>query len=466
MSIIFEQIHTPGIAQLSYLLGDDATGRAAVIDPRPDVDIYLRLARSHAVGITHIFETHIHADFMSGARELQARQPNARIYCSHEGGADGYGFPHEPVRNGDRYDFGGFVLKALHTPSHTPEHMAYVMAEEGREKTPWAVFTGDSLFVDSVGRPDLIGAEETQGLAEKLFEAMTRIYGGMDDGITVFPGHGAGSSCGPGISDLKSTTIGYERKNNPYMRIADKDTFIRKVLETAPPEPLYYKPMKKVNVKGPPVLGGFPPVPVLPVAEFREAIGRKGAVLLDTRDFLAFGGGHIPGALNIGARDELSAWAGWMMAFDDPLLLVLEKDDQLERVTRLLWRVGFVKFAGLLAGGMKAWATAGLPLERLGQMPVRELKEAGDRVQIVDVRTPAEWAGGHIPGAVHLFVPEVRAKAGRLDRARPVVTYCDSGYRASIAASVLKGEGFKDVRNVPGSWQAWIHAGYPVEEVR
>jgi len=464
MSIIFEQIHTPGITQLSYLLGDPSIGKAAVIDPRPDVDVYLELARTHGVGITHIFETHIHVDFMSGSRELQARLPNAKIFASHEGGTDRYGFDHEPVWDGDCFEFGDIILTARHTPGHTFEHLSYLMAEIGRKDSPWAVFSGDSLFVNSVGRPDLVGDDETQKLADKLYDTITGFYGGMEDGVSVFPCHGSGSSCGPDIGDLKSTTIGYEKKHNPYLQIKDRKKFIQKVLEAAAPEPNYYKPMNKVNTKGPEILGGFPPVPALPVDDFKKVVAEKGGVLLDTRGMLAFGGGHIQGALNIGARTELSPWAGWMLKFDDPLLLVLSRDDQLEEVVRLLWRAGYVKFAGYLAGGMKSWDNAGLPLQHLLQMTVQTLKEAGDRVQIVDVRTPSEWKAGHIPGARHFFVPDLRENIGKLDRDRTTVTYCDSGYRASVAASVLQQEGFTDVRNVPGSWQAWTNAGYPVEE--
>jgi len=218
-----------------------------------------------------------------------------------------------------------------------------------------------------------------------------------------------------------------------------------------------------VNTKGPDILGGFPPVPALPVEDFNKAVQEKASVLLDTRGMLAFGGGHIQGALNMGASEELSPWAGWMLKFDDRLLLVLDKDDQLEAVVRLLWRAGYAKFAGYLVGGMKSWANAGLPLQQLPQMTVQALKKAGEGVQIVDVRTPAEWKSGHIPGARHFFVPYLRDNIAKLDRDRTTVLYCNSGYRASIAASVLQQEGFGDVRNVPGSWQAWTNAGYPVE---
>ncbi|SDB36573.1 hydroxyacylglutathione hydrolase [Desulfonatronum thiosulfatophilum] len=463
MAIVFEQIHTPGVAQLSYLLGNPSKGIGVVIDPRPDVDIYLHLARKHEVGITHIIETHIHVDFVSGSHELRAKVPNAKIYASHEADAGEYGYDHEPVHSGDTLDFGSFILTARHTPGHTAEHLAYLMSESKHKDSIWAVFSGDSLFVNSVGRPDLVGEEETKRLAGALYESIVGFYGSLDDSVLVFPCHGSGSSCGPDIGDLKCSTIGYEQKHNRYMRTKDRDAFIQMVLESSGPEPFYYKPMHHLNARGADVQGGYPPVPALSVADFKQTAENQNNIVLDTRDMMAFCGGHIPGALNIGARAELSSWAGWMLKFDDPLLLVLENDDQLERIVKLLWRTGYVHFAGYLVGGMKSWNNAGLMLNHIPQMSVHELKDVLKNVQLVDVRTPAEWKSGHIPGARHFFVPYLRDNIEKLDREKTTVTYCGSGYRSSIAASVLKQNGFDDVRNIPGSWQAWTNAGFPVE---
>jgi hydroxyacylglutathione hydrolase len=459
--MIFEQVHTPGIAQLSYLIGDDSTGMAAVIDPRPDVDCYLELARKHAVGITHIFETHIHADFMSGARELRSRLKTARIHVSAEGGAK-YGFEHEPLKGGQRFELGSVILEAKFTPGHTPEHMSYLAYEKKRFGAPWGVFSGDSLFVDSVGRPDLLGDDETQKLAEQLYDTTFNFYAKLDDAVELYPGHGAGSACGPEIGDRKSSTMGYEKLHNQFLKPRGRDEFIKEVLESAPPVPRYYPGMKKVNARGPDTFGSLPPVPALPAGEFKQAVSNGRNVLLDTRNLLAFGGGHIPGALNIGHRAELSPWAGWLLKFEDPILLVLDKDQDLEEVVKLLWRVGYTRFAGYLAGGMKAWNNSGGDVRGLPQISVHELREKMDEFQILDVRAPAEWEEGHIPRARHMFVPEVRERVGELDRGKPVATYCDSGYRASIAASILRQEGFGKVHNVPGSWQAWKKAGYPI----
>ncbi len=461
MSLIFERLQTEGIAQLSYLIGDDSTGAAAVVDPTPDVDKYVALAREHAVSITHIFETHIHADLMSGSRELCARVGSAKIFVSHEGGAR-YGFEGEAVNDGDRFEFGSLVVTAKHTPGHTPEHVSFILAENEHVETPWGVLTGDSLFVNSAGRPDLMGAK-TDKLVEQLFHTLRDFYLGLPDGVMIFPAHGAGSPCGADIGERLESTIGYERRFNPFLQYQDFKEFKDYALRAAPPTPTYYPRMKKLNAKGPDILGHLPAVPALPPKTFRQAIEQKEGILIDTRTLLAFGGGHIAGALNIGGTPMLSIWAGWLLDPDQPVMLVLEKDSEIERVVKLFLRTGHTKFAGYLAGGMKAWNNAGFDLDHIGEMTVHDIKAANDDVQVIDVRSPSEWEEGHIPGAKHIFLPELREKAARLAKRKPVAVYCDSGYRASIGASMLKQEGFQDVSNVPGSWQAWKNAKLPIE---
>jgi len=462
MALQIEHILTEGIAQLSYLIGDDSTGTAAVIDPRPDVEVYVELARKHKLAITHIFETHIHADFVSGARELADRVGSAKVYISDEGGAE-YGFAHEPLREGDRFEFGKVILTARFTPGHTPEHMSYIASEKDRPDHPWGVFTGDSLFVNSAGRPDLLGGDRADQLADQLFDTLTNFYLKLDDHVLIHPGHGQGSPCGASIGDRLVSTIGYERRFNPFLQHPQREDFKRYALGTAPPEPTYYKRMKKVNAAGPEVLGRLPVVPGLPARQFKARADQGGVTVIDTRSMLAFGGGHVPGALNIGARPEASVWAGWMLDPGTPILLVLDEDADLTKVVPLFLRTGYGKFAGYLTGGMKAWDNAGLPLATLAQEPVQQLKRQADQVQLIDVRSPDEWKDGHIPHARHKFLPDLKSDSKDLDPDRPVVTYCDSGYRASLAASLLQAKGFKDVRNVPGSWQAWKSAKLPVE---
>ncbi|MCA9226655.1 MAG: MBL fold metallo-hydrolase, partial [Planctomycetales bacterium] len=332
---------------------------------------------------------------------------------------------------------------------------------------PWGVFTGDSLFVGSAGRPDLLGDEQTDELIEKLFHTLRDYYLKLSDGVIIYPCHGAGSACGADIGERPMGTIGYERETNDFLQYEDFQEFKKFVEENAPPEPHHYKHLKKVNVQGPPVLGHAPPAQGLPPKDFQKAIDSGDAQLLDTRQMLAFGGGHIEGAINIGPRPELSVWAGQMLDYEKPILLVVQDETDLDWIVWQLAYTGFTRFAGYLVGGMKAWENAGLPLRKLSQMTVHELNDQIDNVQLLDVRAPDEWEQGRIPGATHLYVADMRDGldgASAFDKSKPVVTYCDSGYRADIAASLLQRRGFQDVRNVPGSWQAWNNAGFEVEK--
>jgi hydroxyacylglutathione hydrolase len=413
------------------------------------------------MAITHVFETHIHADFLSGARELVDRLGGqAELHVSADGGAD-YGFDHVPVRDGDEFTFGDMRMKARFTPGHTPEHMSYLLYD-GDKDTPWGVLSGDAFFVDSVGRPDLLGDDHTEELTEKLFHTVRDVFMALPDDVIIYPCHGAGSACGPDIGDRMSSTIGYERRFNAYAKIEDLEQFKSVMLEDAPPVPTHYPRMKKVNAKGPEVLRNLPRVPPMTVKKFAK-VAEDGAQLLDVRDMMAFGAGHVTGSLNIGAQPELSVWAGWLLDPDRPLYLVLGEDGEIDDVLRLLWRTGFTDFGGYLAGGMNAWREAGKPFAQIRQISVHELK-GSDEITPLDVRKPDEWEGGHVPGATHAFLGELRDKAEDLDPSKPYATYCASGFRASIASSLLAARGFENIRNVPGSWKAWTAAGYPEEK--
>lgn len=466
MTMILETVQTEGIAQLSYLVGDSSTGTAAVVDPRPNVEIYLELARKHDVAITHIFETHIHADFMSGSRELTTQSGSTKIYASGEENAS-YDFDVEKIRGGDRFEFGSVVLTARHTPGHTPEHLSYELAEVNSESQPWGVLTGDSLFVGSAGRPDLLGEEETEELTEKLFHSLRDYYLKLEDGVIIYPCHGAGSACGADIGERPMSTIGHERRTNAFLQHDDFEKFKSFVSEGAPPVPQHYPIMKKLNAKGPTLIGHAPVVPGLPPKEFQSAIEAGNSQLVDTRQMLAFGGGHIPGAINIGDRPELSVWAGDMLSYNKPILLVVEDAEQLDWISWHFGYVGLTNFTGHLTGGMKAWNNAGLPLARLTQLPVQELAKRRDEFQLLDVRSQSEFENNRIAGAKHKFVADMREGIDDtlgLDPAKPVAVYCGSGYRASIAASILRRNAFRHVHNVPGSLAAWKSAGFDVED--
>ncbi len=462
MALRFEPILAEGIAQVSYFICDENAGCAAVIDPRPDADIYLQKARQYRVTITHVFETHIHADFMSGARELVSRcKGSAKIFVSVEENAT-YDFEHEPVREGDEFKFGQVKIRAMHTPGHTPEHVSYLLCDTHKGE-PWGIMTGDSLFVDSIGRPDLLGDEKTDELTHALFNTMKEVFCKLGDEVIVYPCHAAGSACGPDIGDRMNTTIGYEKKHNPFMQIESFDAFKEAVQDSAPPVPTHYPKMKKLNAKGPEVFGHMPQVRSLSIKEFEKETKNTDTVIIDTRDMLAFGGGHIEGALNIGQRPILSVWAGWLIDTNAPILLVLPDDKDLERVVKLLWRTGHSNIKGYLAGNMRTWQESGKPIKKLPQLSVYELNQYKEQYQPLDVRKDKEWQNGNIPNAKHIFLGELMDNVSKLDKEQNLAVYCASGYRASIAASFLQIKGFKNVHSIPGSFKAWKAANLPIE---
>lgn len=464
-TMVIETVFTQGVAHLSYLIGDRATGKAAVIDPRRDVDVYIELAKKHKLAIKYVLETHIHADFVSGTRELCARTGSAKAVLSVEGGAK-YGFECDKLNDGDKLDLGRVILTAKHTPGHTPEHMSFIASEDNRPEQPFAVFSGDCLFADSVGRPDLLGDDATEGLAAQLYQSLYKFFLELPDDVLVLSAHGSGSPCGANISDRLVSSIGYERRNNTALQFKDETKFIEFVLFNAPPEPVYYPRMKQINTEGPELLGALPPCAPLPPKEFALAVNEGHAQLVDNRQMRAFGGGHIEGALNIGPRAELSIWAGWVLDPEKPILLVLAEESDLAEVQRQLIRVGFSEFEGYLLGGMEQWDNKAMPVTKLDQMTVHDLNSAPtlSNFQIVDVRSPGEWQDGHVPGATYIFLPELQEKASRLNKNQPVAVYCDSGYRASLAASILQRDGFTTVHNIPGSWKAWKAAEYVIEK--
>jgi hydroxyacylglutathione hydrolase len=463
--MIFKTIKSEGLAAISYLLGDDNAGECAVIDPRRDVDVYLEVARKQNVRITHIFETHIHADYVSGSVEL-AGLTGAKV---HVGKSADYQFPAEQMPEGSELSFGDLRIQVLHTPGHTPEHMSLLISGGQGASKPWAVFTGDTLFAGEVGRPDLVGGGTEMTLARQLYHSLHEKLLKLGDEVEVYPGHGEGSPCGGNIGDRDSTTIGYERLHNPKLQARSEEAFVKAVLDGLPPAPSYYSRMKRVNASGARLLRCLPVVPPLGPKEFAGKMQHENQIVVDAREIEAFGGAHIDGALNIALREEFPIWAGWMLSPEEHVLLVLTHENELETAVRHLLRIGIDSIAGYLRKGMRGWIEAGLPFRTVPQMSVHDLKDVvmdakRDGWQVLDVRRDDEWRRGRIPHAQHIFAANLPGRANELDRRRPVAAYCGSGYRASIAASVLERSGFERVFNVPGSMKAWKAAGYPVEK--
>ena len=455
-----EQFFVEGLGHASYLIGSDTTKEALVVDPRRDVQIYAEAAHRRGLEIRYVLETHLHNDFVSGARQLASclgvehvASSEAEISTEHHG-----------VRDGEELHLGELVIRVLRTPGHTPEHVSYAVTDASRHERPFLVFSGGDLLVGAVGRPDLLGRELGERLAPQLYESLRDKILPLGDHVIVLPTHGNGSLCGRGISGTRTTTIGYERLANPMLQHASKESFVEAVLAGDPAIPAYYSRMRPTNQGGPEPFRAPEPRPLPP--DDVQHIAGHGAVVLDTRQNVAFGGAHVPEALNVPLGPMMATWVGWLVDPDAPLVLVLEREDDWSDITTTLMRVGYERFAGYLQLGMGSWVEHGLPIERVEQISVHELKRrlsANPDVQVLDVRLDEEWTGGHIDGAAHLMLGDLPSRLEELglDRARPLATVCGSGYRSSIATSLLEQRGFKDVWNTLGGMSAWKEAGLP-----
>lgn len=459
--IVLETVVSGGLSHYSYFLADPERGQAVVIDPRRDVQVYLDLASRYGVTITHAIETHIHADFVSGARELAAQSGTAKVAASAEGNAS-YGYRVDRLlKDGDRITAGRIVLQAIHTPGHTPEHLSFVAGSQGRGR-PWALFTGDFLFVGSVGRPDLMGVENTDQLAKKLHDSVHSAFRELPGELTIYPAHGPGSPCGAGIQKPEGDpTLARERKGNPYWRMNDQQVFIEALLRAQPPIPYYWPRMKQINTAGPEVLNGSLQPQMMKPAQFDQFVASGNVQVLDTRSQFAFAGGHIRGSWNIGYNEVMSMWGGWILAPETPIALIKPAQGSVDDPVAWLSRVGLTNVAVALDGDLSPWVKSGRPFDSYETMSVHEVhRRLGDEsYTLLDVRQPSEWDQGHLPGARYLFLPEILRRHQQLDKSKPVVVYCGNGYRASIGASVLRSLGY-DARTVPGSWDAWKAAGY------
>ena len=457
----FEQFYLSCLAHASYMLGSE--GIAAVVDPQRDVETYLEEAARQNLKISYVIETHLHADFVSGHREL-AERTGATIYLG--AGAEAK-FPHVGVKDADEISFGRCVLRFLETPGHTPESVCVLVADLDRSPEPWAVLTGDTLFIGDVGRPDLSPSHTPQQLAALLYDSLHTKLLTLPDTVEVYPAHGAGSLCGRNISPERYSTIGEQRTFNYALQLMSRDEFVRLLTAELPARPEYFLRAAQVNLAGAPALAELPPLTALKPNEI-ESQQAAGAVVLDTRPPAQFGAGHVPGSIQIGLSGQYATWAGTLLGLDVPILLVAEDPERLKESRMRLARVGIEKVVGYLAGGVLAWEQAGLELKQVPQISVLNLYQLlcdqPHEVQVVDVRQPREWEVGHIEQAMLLPLdkfpsPTVTAdRAGALtglDLRKPIAVHCRSGYRSSIATSLLARAGYQSVMNVVGGFDAW-----------
>ena len=451
---MFQRFFDEGLAQASFLIGCDRARQAVVIDPRRDAAIYTAAAAQHGATIVAAIETHVHADFVSGARELA--EHGARVVT---GPGSGVRYPHHEAHDGEPFAVGDVTLTFLHTPGHTPEHICILAHAPGQ---PARLFTGDLLFVGAVGRPDLLGHEQTAPLARDLFASLQRLLQ-LDDEIEVHPGHGAGSLCGAGIGKDPASTIGRERRQNALLHHTDREAFVEALLADIPPTPPYFARMKRINAEGPALLASIRGAGKLPsiAAAAVAALMADGAELIDLRSASDFGAGHPEGAMNIAFGPKIGYWAGWVIPPDVPILLLADEPAHAAEAAVQLLRIGLDHVEGSLAGGLDDWARAGLPVSAIEQVSAQELREAVERrqpLQLIDVRSPKEYAAGHVDGAVNIPVGEITARVGELQRGAPTAVMCEGGYRSALAASMLLREGFSQVANVTGGMAAFREA--------
>ncbi len=444
---MFRRFYDDGLAQSSYLIASAATREAAVVDPRRDIEAYLDAARESGLEIVFAIETHVHADFVSGARELAAF--GARTVA---GPGAGLRFPHHEAAHQERLALGDDIaLTLLHTPGHTPEHISVLVEEAG---APPRVLTGDTLFVSAVGRPDLLGEEHARQLAGELYDSLHGVLLRLEDNVEVHPGHGAGSLCGAGIGDAEHSTIGQERRGNAFLQHRTREAFVAAVLDDLPETPPYFPRMKRLNSDGPPVLGpgaAAAPPPRLEPAD-AGALVAGGALILDLRGPDEFAAGHPTGAIHLEFGSKVGYWAGWVVPGAARVVLVAEGERQAAAARLQLARIGVDSVAGYVDGGFDGWRAEGLPVSAGERIEIAQLLarlQGPDAPVLLDVRSRREFETGHLQDAVHIELNELAARAPSIP-AGPIVTICEAGYRASLAASLLARQGLMRVASVAG----------------
>ena len=446
--MIFERIKSEGLAHLSYFIGSE--DEALVIDPRRDCQAYFDLARREAMKIKYIFETHRNEDYVIGSLELK-NLTDAEIY--HGRGVDfKYG---NYLDDGQEFNFGSMKLTALHTPGHTDESTSYTLVDLDTGQDPIMVFTGDTLFIGDVGRTDLYGPGEASRLASNLYDSIFHKILPLGDEVLLCPAHGEGSVCGGSIAKRELSTLGLERIQNPILQKIEKEEFVKYKVEEQLEFPPYFKRMEQYNLQGPPLLQRLPTPEFLSPEKFKEEV-EKGAVVVDTRMPYSFGGVHI--------KDTYSIWlggvpsfAGWVLPYGKPILLVLEEKEQLETAVRYLIRLGYDNIAGILNGGIAAWYIKALPIDNFNLISVNDLKsklDKGEKIVILDVRDKRKWDKGHINGAKHIYVGHLEEKLDEVPKDWPIIVYCGTARSASLAASILKNNGYGKVYDVRGGMTA------------
>lgn len=466
--MFFRLVYDKGLAQASYLIGCQATGEALVIDAKRDTDIYRQIAAEEKLRITHIAETHIHADFLTGSREL-ARETGAELYLSNEGGAEWqYALPHIALREGSSFMVGNVKIDVWHTPGHTPEHISFLITDTKNSSQPVMMATGDFIFVGDVGRPDLLeraaGYKNTmeQG-ARQMFRSLQR-FKSLPDYLQVLPGHGAGSACGKSLGAVPFSTVGYEKLTNWALRIENEEEFVQEILKGQPEPPAYFAMMKTMNKAQRPALEALPSPRKYAVDDLKKAI-RDGITIVDTRGKTSFAGGHIPGSLNIQDNLSFTTWAGWMLEYGKPFLLVAP-EHRVEELVRSLVRIGLDTVIGFVPD-IEEWSFAGNETATLEQINVRDLHQMlllSGNLELLDVRATSEVEKGVIGGAKHIHAGYLQRRLAEIPPNRTVVVYCAGGDRSSIASSCLQKNGFKHVVNVIGGFNAWREADLPVAD--
>jgi len=452
----FEQFYLGCLAHASYMLASE--GEAVVVDPQRDVELYLRAAAEQEIVIRHIVESHLHADFVSGHKELASRT-GAKIYMGAQAGAT---FAHIPVSDGFELKFGKASIRVLETPGHTPESICLVVTDSDKSDKPWAVLTGDTLFIGDVGRPDLSPRHTPAELAGLLYDSLHSKLLALSDSVLVYPAHGAGSLCGKNMRAERSSTIGTERLTNYALQIKSREEFIAQLTTNLPARPEYFSKDAEINRTGAAALSDLPELKSVSAPEL-AAMLRESEIALDVRPGDEFAAGHVPGSVNIALSGQFASWAGTVLGLAAHPVLIADSEQQVEEARLRLARVGIEALGGYLAGGVDAWRQAGLPLATVAQMTVEELRDSlqAHSLRVLDVRREPEWDAGHIDGADWWPLDNFKVSAPEIDHDAPLAVHCKGGYRSMIASSLLQRAGFKEVINVVGGFDAWQAAKLP-----